>query len=144
MITILGYGDRLSVRPGDPIEFKLSVEDTEELFHADVVRLRCSDDSPEGPGFREAPVPSAIDGDYPARRQTSFAGSHVLVPSAPAFDEPSALTLRGLGVADDTLQREIKASSRAGRRIAAWGSSSMPPAVRRYASGLSSCRAEPP
>ena len=92
MITILGYGDRLSVRPGDSIDFKLSVEDTERVFHADVVRLRCSDDSPEGPGFREAPVPSAVDGEYPARRQTSFAGSHVLVPNSPAFDEPSALT----------------------------------------------------
>ena len=92
MITILGYGDRLSVRPGDSIEFKLSVEDTERVFQADVVRLRCSDDSPEGPGFREAPVPSAVDGEYPARRQRAIAGSHVLVPNSPAFDEPSALT----------------------------------------------------
>ena len=76
MITILGYGDRLSVRPGDSIDFKLSVEDTERVFHADVVRLRCSDDSPEGPGFREAPVPSAVDGEYPARRQTSPSRVH--------------------------------------------------------------------
>lgn len=92
MITILGYGDRLSVRPGDSIAFKLSVEDTERVFQADIVRLRCSDDSPGGPGLREAPVPSAVDGEYPARRQRAIAGSHVLVPSSPAFDEPSALT----------------------------------------------------
>ena len=93
MITILGYGDRLSVRPGDKIGFKLSVEDTETVFHADVIRLRCSDDSPEGPGFREDPVPSAVDGDYPSRRQATWAGSHVFVPSAPAFDQLTAVTL---------------------------------------------------
>ena len=92
MITILGYGDKLSVRPGDAIAFRLSVEDAQSVFRADVVRLRCSDDSPGGPGFRETPVTSAVEGEYPARRQVSIAGSHVLVPSAPAFDEPSALT----------------------------------------------------
>ena len=93
MITILGYGDKLSVRPGDSIGFKLSVEDAETVFYADVVRLRCTDDSPEGPGFREAPVPSAIDGAYPARRQVTWAGSHVLVPSSPTFDRLAAITL---------------------------------------------------
>ena len=93
MITILGYGDRLSVRPGDSIEFKLSVEDAERVFHADVVRLRCSDDSPEGPGLREAPVPSAVDGEYPARHQSAIAGSHVVVPSSPGLDQLTAFTL---------------------------------------------------
>ena len=93
MITILGYGDKLSARPGDRIDFKVSVEDTEPVFRADVVRLRCTDDSPEGPGYREAPEPSAIDGEYPARRQTSFAGSHVFVPSSPVLDRLEAASL---------------------------------------------------
>ena len=43
MITILGYGDRLSVRPGDPIEFKLSVEDAEHVFHADIPSVGIGD-----------------------------------------------------------------------------------------------------
>ena len=132
MITILGYGDRLSVRPGDSIEFKLSVEDTESVFRADVVRLRCSDDSPEGPGLREAPVPSAIDGEYPARRQRAIAGSHVLVPNSPAFDEPSALTFE-VWVWPTTPSKGSRAFSRAGRRTAAWGCSSMPTVARRCA-----------
>ena len=93
MITILGYGDKLSVRPGDAIAFKVSVEDEESAFRADLVRLRCSDDSPDGPGFREVAVPSALDGEYPARRQVSRAGSYVLVPSASAFDRLTAFTL---------------------------------------------------
>ena len=93
MITILGYGDRLSVRTGGTIEFKVSVEDAETAFDASLVRLRCSDDSPKGPGYREVEVPSAIDGAYPARRQASRAGSHVVVPSSPAFDGLTAFTL---------------------------------------------------
>ena len=93
MITILGYGDKLSVRPGDAIAFKVSVEDGESAFRADLVRLRCSDDSPDGPGFREAAVASALDGEYPARRQVSRAGSHILVPDATAFDRLTAFTL---------------------------------------------------
>ena len=126
MITILGYGDKLSVRPGEEIDFKLSVEDTETVFHADVVRLRCSDDSPEGPGFQEAPVPSAVDGEYPARRQVSFAGSHVLVPSAPILDRLEAITLEVWVWPTTPSTEEIRVSSRAAHRIVGWDWSSMP------------------
>ena len=79
MITLVGYGDRLSVRPGDSVAFKVSAED-EAPFSVDIVRLRCGDTNPEGPGFKEEVVESGVGGEHPGRRQTARTGSCAVVP----------------------------------------------------------------
>ena len=84
MLTILGYGDRLSVQPGQTIRFMVSCEDGARTFRADVVRLVCSDDSPAGPGFKESLVGTAVGGDYPGRRQRAHGGSYAMVPAGAA------------------------------------------------------------
>ena len=81
MITLCGYADRLSVRPGESVAFKVSAED-EAPWRADIVRLRCGDLNPEGPGFREAVIESGVGGEHPGRRQTARTGSSVVVPWA--------------------------------------------------------------
>ena len=79
MITLTGYGDRLSVRPGESIGFKVSAED-EAPYRVDVVRIRCGDLNPDGPGVRESVVASGFGGEHAGRRQVARSGSSIVVP----------------------------------------------------------------
>lgn len=85
---LLSYADRLSVAPGEQIEFKVSCLQ-QGSFAADIVRLRHGDRNPEGPGFRETVVRSKVSGRYPAREQDVDAGSYIRV------DADSQLALAG-------------------------------------------------
>ena len=72
-MKIVGYSDRLSVMQGGTVRFMVSCEDS--TYRADLVRLIHGDENPQGPGFRERRVPSAIDGDRPGRKQIIRHGS---------------------------------------------------------------------
>ena len=87
--TLHGYADRLSVAPGEPIEFKVST-DVPGSYRADVVRLIHGDTNPAGPGFKERVVDSAANGEYEGRHQPIRSGSHVTV-----FDAAGHLALTG-------------------------------------------------
>ena len=86
--AIHGYCDRLSVAPGEPIEFKVSSEEG-GTFRADIVRLIHGDTNPAGPGFMEEVLETEANGDYPARFQATDCGSCVVV------DDDGALALDG-------------------------------------------------
>ena len=79
--SIHGYADRLSVAPGEPIEFKVSSEE-EGTYRADIVRLIHGDTNPAGPGFQEEVFETAAGGEYPARFQATDCGSCVVVADA--------------------------------------------------------------
>lgn len=97
MIEILGYADRLAVRPGETIAFKVSCENGASTYRADIVRLRCGDDRPDGPGFQEQLVDDAtVNGDYPGRRQAIDCGSYARIEPAAAFDRIASFTLSAL------------------------------------------------
>ncbi len=81
---ILSYSDVFSVRGGERIEFKVSVEG-DAAYHAEIVRLRCGDGTPEGPAFQEFPVETPVNGDYLARHQSIDVGSYVEIGKANAF-----------------------------------------------------------
>jgi N,N-dimethylformamidase len=68
MIPLIGYGDRLSVRPGETIEFKVSNQNPAP-FEASLVRIICADSNPAGPGIQEVPVAADFAGSYPSRAQ---------------------------------------------------------------------------
>ena len=87
--TVHGYADRLSVAPGETIEFKVSCDEPGS-YRADLVRLIHGDTNPAGPGFKEEEIASAISGTYPGRHQPIASGSHVIVD-----DEDGALALLG-------------------------------------------------
>lgn len=94
-LQICGYGDKLSGRPGDRIRFMVNCEGPES-YRADVVRLRCGDDNPDGPGFKETPVETPIDGVYPGRRQSIAAGSSAVVGGCGALGTLESFTLQAM------------------------------------------------
>ncbi|MEA2782192.1 MAG: hypothetical protein QOK29_3736 [Rhodospirillaceae bacterium] len=96
MLEIVGYPDRLAVRPNETIAFKVSCEAGAQQYRADIVRLRCGDDRPGGPGFREEVVDAKVNGDYPSRVQPIDCGSYVVVPPSTALDKVRSFTLAAL------------------------------------------------
>jgi N,N-dimethylformamidase beta subunit-like protein/concanavalin A-like lectin/glucanase superfamily protein len=123
MLEILGYGDRHSLRPGDRLQVKVSCEAGAAKFHAEVVRMICGDDSPSGPGYKDAPIASPANGDYPARKQPLDTGSAVLVAPSPLLDRLQSFTLTALvwptlpGKKPQTLLARWSEASRAGFRL---------------------------
>ena len=86
MLEIVGYADRMAVRQGETIAFKVSCEGGARRYRADIVRLRCGDDRPGGPGFREQAVDASVNGTYAGRRQAIDCGSYAVVPCGRALD----------------------------------------------------------
>jgi N,N-dimethylformamidase len=78
MMPIAGYADRLSVRPGEKIAFKVSSQ-LEGNYDARLVRIICGDANPKGPGLVEEAVASSITGTYPGRAQPVHQGSYGLI-----------------------------------------------------------------
>jgi len=78
MLPIAGYADRLSVRPGESIAFKVSSQ-IEGSYEARLVRVVCGDANPKGPGLVEHPVEATFAGSYPGRNQPIHQGSYVLI-----------------------------------------------------------------
>jgi N,N-dimethylformamidase len=75
---MLGYADRISVAPGDSIDFMVSCDGVEQ-YRSDLVRLRCGDLHPQGRGLLEEVVPSEMSGEYDGREQPIHVGSYAVV-----------------------------------------------------------------
>lgn len=90
---IVGYADRISVAPGDTISFMVSAVGATS-FDADIVRIRCGDLNPEGPGFQETVIDTPASGTYPTREQPCRSGSAVRVPPSPVLDALSSFTVQ--------------------------------------------------
>ncbi|WP_138934949.1 N,N-dimethylformamidase beta subunit family domain-containing protein [Roseovarius arcticus] len=78
---ITGYTDHVSLLRGGRLKIMASCTCADQ-FEAALVRMRCGDLNPEGPGFSETVIPSKFDGSYPAREQITNAGSSVLIDMA--------------------------------------------------------------
>ncbi len=74
-IPLTGYADPLSGRPGDTIQFKVSSEG-DRPWQATLVRIRCADVNPEGPGIVEEVCDVNLGGPFPARLQQFQPGSY--------------------------------------------------------------------
>lgn len=79
MLPITGYADRWSVKPGETIRFMIGVAGN-ETFSARVARMQCGDPNPSGPGYRETPIPCALDGSHAGSEQAMAIGSWIDVP----------------------------------------------------------------
>lgn len=78
--TLLGYADRFSVEAGQEIAFKVSAGAPYQVCFE---RLICGDDA--NIGRKTAPLATAADGSYPARRQDAACGSYIRFDASPAF-----------------------------------------------------------
>lgn len=93
-IPLLGYGDKLSGRPGDVIAFKVSSHLAED-YQASLVRIISADPNPAGPGMIEEAVAADFTGSYPSRPQTFHPGSWVRIERSLPLGE-HALTLEAV------------------------------------------------
>ena len=93
MKKIIGYADKLSVAPGDKLNFMVSCEVAGD-YDAQIVRLICGDSNPEGPGIKEEVIGSPANGTYRGRKQHIYSGSHVVVPASAQFDGMTSFTLQ--------------------------------------------------
>ncbi len=95
MKKILGYSDKISVRPGEEIAFKVSSLEG-RAYDASIVRIIHGDNNPAGPGCRFEPVATTIDGRYDGRPQEALAGSYVTVPDHPLIAGLRSFTLQAM------------------------------------------------
>ena len=79
-LPLSGYADRLSARPGEALDIKVSSL-SQQLYQASLVRVRYADPNPEGPGVKLENIPSSWEGTYPSREQKFFPGSYGRVDS---------------------------------------------------------------
>ena len=94
MRRLLGYADEISVRPDETIQFKVSSEDPGS-FRLRIVRIRCGDDTPEGPGLKQTNIDADVNGDYTARYQWTQVGSFISVDHPDRF-ELESFTLQAM------------------------------------------------
>lgn len=87
VMPITGYLDRLSARPGGRLAVKVSAQGAGD-YEASVVRIRCADPNPAGPGLRYEPQEFGLAGRYPARAQLVDQGSYAIVGAQAAFASP--------------------------------------------------------
>jgi len=87
MISLVGYTDKFSARPGEKIGVKVS-SDLTTPYYADLVRIHSADPNPDGPGVVVEAVPAAFAGEYPSVKKEIHAGSYGMVA-------PTGLHLEG-------------------------------------------------
>ena len=95
MLKLTGYSDRIYVRPGQTIEFKVNCDGL-KTYQADIVRLICGDTNPDGPGFKEKLVRTDVSKRYPGRKQVIRAGSRVIIPDSEVFDRLRSFTVQAM------------------------------------------------
>ena len=88
---LLGYADRLSARPGEVVEVKVSSY-LEGEYTARLVRTICADPNPQGMGLAEKAVDCSFADSYTARVQPFTPGSCVKVPLTEASQLPDTFT----------------------------------------------------
>src|SRR6202021_4089817 len=91
----VGYSDKISVRPGETISFMVSCE-KRGPYQARVVQIIHGDTNPEGPGYKERAIESAVDGTYQGRKQHIHAGSYAVIRNHRAFDRLSSFSIQAM------------------------------------------------
>jgi len=92
---LIGYADRMSVRPGERLRFMVSCDDL-SAYHAQIVRLVSGDLHPQGLGFIEHPVETGITGTYAGRFQPLWAGSYAIVDGPAGPDQLGSFTVQAM------------------------------------------------
>ncbi|MBL9035571.1 MAG: N,N-dimethylformamidase [Rhodospirillaceae bacterium] len=81
---LLAYTDKLSAKPGDLIQVKVSSPHSGK-YRARLVRMICGDDSADGPGFKTEPVKGVAESEHAARFQPVPLGSYAAIKDRKGF-----------------------------------------------------------
>lgn len=90
-MELIGYADKLGVRPGERIRFMVSAQ--LPSYDAAIVRLGRSDPGPAKPTFTGEKIDTPVTGTYTGRNQPLYSGSYVLVADNPLL-HPHSVTLQ--------------------------------------------------
>ena len=92
---LTGYADRISVRAGETISFKVSSAGPGP-YSAMLVRIVRGDPNPAGPPVKLEDESERFDGRFPSRIQHAWPGSYALIESARGARLPTALAVEAL------------------------------------------------
>ena len=92
---LTGYADRVSVRAGKTISFKVSSSGPGP-FNAALVRIICGDPNPAGRGTTLEDHSEQFDSRFPSKVQHAWPGSYGIVEGAAAVAMPQALSIEAL------------------------------------------------
>jgi N,N-dimethylformamidase len=92
MVPLVGYLDRLSGRPGEMIDVKVS-STLAGPYTADLVRIIHADPNPDGPGLKYENVASDFAGAYPSRTQRVTPGSYGVIEAELAVPEGGGIVV---------------------------------------------------
>jgi len=90
--SVLGYAWPLIVSAGEKIAFHLSSA-TLKSAEATLMRVRCADPDPNGPGLRLKEMQASINGEMRLSHQLLLPGSCAVVPDAPALGDFQSFTV---------------------------------------------------
>ena len=91
-MPIIGYSDRLTVRPGEKIKFMVSCDS--RSYRAEIVRMLHADGNKMGPGLKVEPVKSSVTGAHQGKRESYPQGSYVLVQKCDGLVAGRGFTLQ--------------------------------------------------
>ena len=92
---LTGYADRISVRAGEKISFKVSSVGP-GAYHAMLVRIVRGDPNPAGPPQKIEDESELFDARFASREQRAWPGSYALVDGARDIKLPGALAVEAL------------------------------------------------
>ena len=96
---LIGYTDRISVRSGEKIAFKVSSAGPNP-YHAMLVRIVRGDPNPGGPPPKLEDLSELFDGRFASRVQHAWPGSYGLVEAAKDIEAAGVAPGRGADLAD--------------------------------------------
>ncbi|MDP2330589.1 MAG: hypothetical protein Q8M19_07830, partial [Reyranella sp.] len=92
---LVGYADRISVRSGEKIAFKVSSAGPGP-YNAMLVKIVRGDPNPGGPPPKLEDMSDLFDGRFASREQRAWPGSYALVDGAKEVKLPTALGVEAL------------------------------------------------
>ncbi len=92
---LTGYADRISVRAGEKIAFKVSSAGPGP-YHAMLIRIIRGDPNPGGPPSKFEDQSELFDGRFASRQQHAWPGSYALIEGAKDLTLPGALAVEAL------------------------------------------------
>jgi N,N-dimethylformamidase len=92
---LTGYADRISVRAGEKIAFKVSSVGPGP-YHAMLVRIVRGDPNPAGPPAKIEDESELFDGRFASREQKAWPGSYALIEGAKDIKLPGGLSVEAL------------------------------------------------